>query len=158
MKQTAFIVDLDGTIMDGSHRIHLIPPIELASNARSWDAFNNACFDDTPMRDTIEMINAMVSAGHKALFVTGRNECAYKQTVKWLEKHIEWFDIENDEVLLMRDLNDHCKPIDVKIHKIQVLAEQYDILFAIDDDHAIVEQIRKLGIPAWHVRNWQECQ
>lgn len=157
LKHTAFVVDLDGTVMCGKQRLHLRPPIEETDLPHAWDAFNMACEDDTPLPDTIALVNAMYEAGHVPLFITGRREVAYKLTVRWLVKHFYWFD-PSVHVLIMRDLSDCGRPVDCKLPKIKILAEQYHLLFAIDDDPLVVDALRREGINAYQVRNWQENQ
>lgn len=154
-KPTAFVVDLDGTIMSGAQRLDLIPPIEQQGDPRAWDAFNKACLKDTPLRDTMAMVDAMYHSGHIPLFITGRNDVAEDDTHTWLEGGFFWY--RRGKFLLdMRGYDDSGKPVDVKVHKIQKLQERYDILFAIDDDPKICDALRHVGISCWQVRNWQE--
>lgn len=156
-KLTAFVIDLDGTVMCGKQRLDLIPPKELQRDPRAWDAFNMACDKDTPLRDTLAMVDAMYHAGHIPLFVTGRNDVAEDRSHTWLENHLDWYE-RGKFVFEMREVNDCGFPVDVKVHKIEKLAEKYDILFAIDDDPKICSALRQKGISCWQVRNWQESE
>lgn len=156
MKQKAFVVDLDGTIMNGEGRLHLRPPIEDTDIPHAWDAFNMACGDDEPLWDTIALVNAMRDAGYVPLFVTGRREVARENSNIWFRRIFEWFDPST--VFIMRAMEDTRRPTECKIPTIAKLAEEYDIIFAIDDDPMVIKGIRSLGIPAYQVRDWQENQ
>lgn len=83
-----FIVfDIDGTLADPSHRLHLI---QFAKNdngeypKQDWDAFNAGTADDTPIEPIIAVALAMQDKGHVIEFWTGRSEKTRDVTEKWL--------------------------------------------------------------------------
>ena len=54
------IFDLDGTLSDGRHRLHLLPKKDMHL-PRSWDEFNKAAIDDTPIKDNTELLDSLDS-------------------------------------------------------------------------------------------------
>src|SRR5277367_5832461 len=92
-----YICDVDGTISDCSHRLHLI---ENGSN--KWDEFFAACKDDPPITEVIKTVRLLKKSGAVILMVTGRSSVCREQTVKWLRD----FQIPYDG-LYMRSAGDH---------------------------------------------------
>lgn len=76
VRDNVFIFDLDGTLVDISHRMHLYDQGE-------WDEFNRRCVDDIPLPTTILM--AKLLSQHFAIEVwTARNENARADTIAQL--------------------------------------------------------------------------
>ena len=70
---TLVVSDIDGVLMDNSHRQHLVP--EAKGTTQDWEAFNAACVDDTPIRHMIDMVNYLsLLHGHFVVLCTGRTE------------------------------------------------------------------------------------
>ena len=135
--QKAIVFDLDGTLSDGKHRLHLLPTAGLNIN-QSWDEFNLASKDDTPLQDNIDLCN-ILGLTHRIMILTGRSAIAKDITVAWLDKH--GVDYDN---LIMRGENDHRKDVDFKESVLLPLKEH--ILCAFDDLEHVAEHIRGLGI------------
>ena len=62
MNKNICIFDLDGTLSNGNHRLHLLPKKDLHLT-ESWTAFNMAAGGDAPITDTIRVMEAMRAAG-----------------------------------------------------------------------------------------------
>ena len=75
----AVIFDLDGTLADGAHRLHLLPSVDLRLTD-SWNEFNRASKDDSPIHSTIEVCNIMVQAGLRVIILTGRSDIVRAET------------------------------------------------------------------------------
>lgn len=56
------IVDLDGTLSDGTHRLHLMPTKDLHLT-ESWSEFNKAAANDKPIQSTIDVVRNLWRAG-----------------------------------------------------------------------------------------------
>ena len=70
---TLVVSDIDGVLMDNSHRQHLVPASK--GTTQDWEAFNAACVDDTPIRHMIDLVNYLsLQHGHFAVLCTGRTE------------------------------------------------------------------------------------
>ena len=80
------IFDLDGTLADGKHRLHLLPTVDLHLTD-SWNEFNRASKDDPPFQDTIDVCNIMARAGLRVIILTGRSDIVRAETEAWLERN-----------------------------------------------------------------------
>ena len=83
MNRNICIFDLDGTLSNGNHRLHLLPKKDLHLT-ESWTAFNMAAGGDAPITDTIRVMRAMRTAGFIVIILTGRSDEAREITEKWL--------------------------------------------------------------------------
>lgn len=63
------IFDVDGTLMDVSHRRH-----HLEGSPKDWDAFRRDAIDDTPNLDVFAIALALRRDGHRLLVASGRME------------------------------------------------------------------------------------
>lgn len=81
---TLVIADIDGVLMDNSHRDHLVPT-NGGPRTEDWEAFNQACVDDTPIQHMIDMVNYLsLTTGHLAVLCTGRTETCRDATLATL--------------------------------------------------------------------------
>lgn len=109
MKQPIIISDLDGTLADVRHRLHLVEyPGQACSdcggkNSKScvqcgdmewdkfkpnWDEFSASCVDDTLIIKTLTVIKALQADIDAQLWiVTARDVSVKPQTIKWLKRH-----------------------------------------------------------------------
>lgn len=81
---TLVVADIDGVLMDNSHRDHLVPT-NGGHRTEDWEAFNQACVDDTPIQHMIDMVNYLsLTTGHMAVLCTGRTETCRAITLETL--------------------------------------------------------------------------
>lgn len=144
---SAVIIDMDGTLCDCSHRVHL-------AAAGQWDEFHSLLGDDPVMPD-VKALLEMVPTWSEVIICTGRNEAFRAETLKWLEKHLLSGYIDN---LIMRPDGDfrpdhELKPALIEEHfgSKEIVLE--NILFVIDDRDKVVEAWRNYGLPCWQCRN-----
>lgn len=87
------IFDIDGTLADASHRLHLIKDpsfwVHLAEDkplTPDWEKFlsDEEVAKDLPIPQTWHTMNALLDHGHRVLFITGRSEKSRDMTWKWL--------------------------------------------------------------------------
>jgi hypothetical protein len=81
------VFDLDGTIADCTHRLHHIQmPAHTEGEwpEQDWAAFHAACAADTPIFPIQQVATAMIDAGHRVEFWTGRSDHCRPQTEAWL--------------------------------------------------------------------------
>lgn len=138
------VFDLDGTMTDCSHRVHL-------AQAGQWDEFNAGCRDDKIRPETLAAFRVFNETYH-TMFVTGRDGRYKKLTLDLLAEH----SIEPD-ILLMRPPFDPRSDAEVKIallegffgSKAGVLNA---VLFCLDDREKVVEELRNYGLTVWQVR------
>lgn len=155
------VFDLDGTLADCSHRLHLI-----SGETKDWDAFFDACDGDLPMRPAGETLIALIHAGHRAEIWSGRGEgpesSVRKKTVDWLHRH---FDIVSPDFgegfkpahhridsLKMRPFGCHTRDVDLKrewLDDARNAGRAPDLVF--DDRDRVVAMWREEGIPCFQV-------
>lgn len=132
------IFDLDGTLADGTHRLHLLPK-DNYGETWAWKPFNMACKDDEPIRDNIELCNAL-NRRYAVIILTGRSDDAEKETRMWLQRHrVEFYK------LIMRSKHDNRKDIVIKEEVLRAIGLER-ILCAFDDSPAVIKHFRGLGI------------
>ena len=73
MNRNICIFDLDGTLSDGTHRLHLLPKKDLHLT-ESWSEFNGASIGDSPIQSTIDVANALYRSGMTVIILTGRSD------------------------------------------------------------------------------------
>ena len=84
IKKEAVIVDIDGTIADNSHRVHLV-----TGKNNNWDAFFQIMIDDKPFYKNIQIVQNFFKKEFEILIVTGRYEKHEPITRNWLNKHLK---------------------------------------------------------------------
>ncbi|MCY3411819.1 MAG: hypothetical protein INQ03_09320 [Candidatus Heimdallarchaeota archaeon] len=132
----AVLCDLDGTLYNVSHRIHLIN--------QSWKSFFNAIDKDIVNQWCLDLLKGMNHQGYKIILLTGRPE-EYKDITKEL--------LDRDQVpfdeLIMRKNGDYRKDYEFKEQIIETIDDE--IILAIDDQLAVINVFKKYNIPALHI-------
>ncbi|QGH45102.1 polynucleotide 5' kinase/3' phosphatase [Ralstonia phage Reminis] len=149
MKDT-YIFDLDGTLSDGRHRLHLLPAKEDAHKTQAWDAFNLAAGDDLPFLDNIRLMNELYQFGKKIIILTGRSDVAKHITEKWLWEHGC-----NFNQLIMRPADDHRRDIEFKEEALKFIGLER-IAACFDDLEHVAKHMRKLGLTCHLVTHYDE--
>lgn len=135
----AIIVDLDGT---------------LAKNVTGREFYGEGLkhvYDDEVNHTLNDMIEDLAQArAAQVIFMSGRNEFARDETVRWLWNKAYW---EPDEYLLyMRGDNDMRKDYMVKAELFDKhVRDQYNVLLCFDDRDQIVRLWRDMGLTCFQV-------
>lgn len=132
------IFDLDGTLADGSHRVHLVAE-------KKWDEYFDLCHLDTPKWDIIGLLQDLTT-WHDIYILSGRPDSHRTQSEKWLSDH----DIYCDK-LLMRKAGDHRPDYIVKKEIFLQHFKVEDVLCVFDDRDQVVKMWRKLGLTCCQV-------
>lgn len=136
-KKNIAIIDIDGTIANIDHRLHLIQHNN--PEDRDWDAFHADCINDAPITEMIDLVNCL-SVNYIIVLITSRMERNRTDTTKWLDTHGLFFDR-----LHMRKENDYR--MDAMIKPEMLSKEDLQrVAFAIDDRQQVVDMWRALGI------------
>jgi hypothetical protein len=157
--KNVIICDLDGTLADLRHRRHLVErptPEQLASTHQgwkpNWPAFHSACVDDTPLSDTIAVVDALACdprARRELWIVSGRSEAVRAQTEAWLWRQgvIHW------NRLIMRPVGDYTRDDDLKERWLLggILPRKERILCVFDDRDRVVKMWRRHGLTCHQV-------
>ena len=132
--QPVAIVDIDGVVADVRHRLSFIE-----SAPKDWDAFFAASGEDPPLPEGIALVLALLHT-HRVVWLTGRPEHTRSSTVAWLARHGL-----PTEPLLMRGDTDRRPARHTKREMVRDLATQYRIALIVDDDPAVVRDLRDGG-------------
>ncbi|CBY88561.1 hypothetical protein [Pantoea phage LIMEzero] len=145
------IVDLDGTLSDGSWRLHLLPDEQHRHLDAAWATFNLAASDDPAYTDTIDVVNNL-GMFCDIVILTGRGAVARAITENWLDKH----GVDYDQ-LIMRAIGDSRKDTVFKAEVVNELRSQgRKILCAFDDLPHIVDMFREMGITTYEVTRYTD--
>jgi hypothetical protein len=139
MSQLTIICDIDGTIADLTHRLH---HINTPGQRKNWDAFFEACPQDKPHKDIINLLLGYLSKPWLDLvFVSGRSAIVRNQTTNWLrEQGFTKFD------LYMRQEKDHRPDHITKAEIYNKYLKHRDIWFVLDDRDRVVQMWRDHGL------------
>jgi phosphoglycolate phosphatase-like HAD superfamily hydrolase len=139
-----YIFDIDGTLSDATHRLHLILNHEgKKTHSPHWNDFLDAAKYDPPIEPICTLFRALHLTGKKIIISTGRREDQRLMTERWLEKHQLFHD-----GLFMRPLGDYRSDTIVKP---EVLRSAFgrdipDLVECIFEDRARVTKAwRELG-------------
>ena len=135
------IVDIDGTLADGSHRQHLVQ-----GKRKDYDAFYDLCHLDAPHTHIGVTVN-LLQPTYAAVLVTGRIERVREKTVDWLARHFISY-----TALFMRPDGD-TRQDDVLKEEIldRDILPRWTPAFALDDRNRVVAMWRRRGIPCLQV-------
>lgn len=116
-----YIFDLDGTLCDLTHRLHLLPK-NLPDHRRrsdSWRDFEEQCWRDKGILAVLNILQALWVGGHVVYICTARHDFTRDMTIDWLHQHMpsiprEWWGSAVDTRLFMRPAGDRRKDVELK--------------------------------------------
>lgn len=133
------IFDIDGTIADCSHRLHLIE-----GEKKEWEKFFFACVDDKPIKPILELLESIFGSCD-IVFCTSRPERTRKETTDWIIENTGYRYLPKNE-LLMRSDNDRRPDTIVKPELLEKEGLTPDrVLFIVEDRTKVVKKWRELG-------------
>ena len=135
------VFDLDGTLADGSHRLHY-----LNGSTKDWEGFYRAVFDDVPIRETIDVCNNLWQTDNHVEIWTHRPESIKAETKEWLEKHNV-----NYYRLRMREDSDDRDAVTLKEEWYKFTPPEYKPNVVFEDRPANIEMFRKHGVRVYQV-------
>ena len=152
-----YIVDVDGTVADISHRLHFIDAsqakhVDQAKNpTKDWEGFFAAAVDDKPIFEVIAVVRALYNQGHTIAISTGRpsNSNHSAGTVKWLQKYRV-----NNHGVFMREAGDHREDYVVKEELLDQIIARFPgqaLGGAFEDREQVVAMYRKRGLRVFQV-------
>lgn len=143
------IVDYDGTLSDGTHRLHLLPTKDLHLT-ESWSAFNGAAIGDSPITDTIAIVNGLWVSGFAVIILTGRSDEVETDSRIWLDKYGVKYDF-----MIMRRHWDNRKDTIIKEEVLRAIGLE-NIVCAFDDSPSVIPHFRSLGITTYAVTHYDK--
>lgn len=144
------IYDLDGTLSDGTHRLKFLPTKDLHLT-ESWIEFNRMCVGDSPIRDTIDVMNAMYDAGFYVIVLTGRSDIVKAESVKWLKDNGARY-----HLLEMRKQSDNRKDTIIKEEFLRERVGLANIVACWDDSENVISHLRALGLTVYQVCKYED--
>ena len=156
------IFDIDGTLLDISHRLHLIkktPP--------DWEEFRNPLQKrwDEPRLPIIKVAVALQIAGNQVILCSGRRESEREDTLKSLSR---FFKSDVDKILhgisriqmpmlCMRKDKDYRPDTKVKADMLETLRNQgFNPVMAFDDRPSVIRMWKEHGLTVADVGNGVE--
>jgi hypothetical protein len=134
------VVDIDGTLADAKHRIHLIE-----QEPQDRAEFVRRSIDDPAHQDIVDLVVAL-NGYFKIIFCTGRSREDLGVTVQWLKSHFPVGVCTHPDVILMRDRGDDRHDSEVKAELLaRVGLTPADVLCILDDRTSVVKNWRRLG-------------
>lgn len=139
------ILDIDGTLANGDHRLH-----HIQKEPKDWDAYFDACFGDEPIDHMVQIVKAL-ERSFVTVFVSGRAERCRIATEKWLIDH-GFYSGRYPLHLYMRADGDHRNDDVIKIELLgTVRAKGFEPVMAFDDRNRVVKAWRAAGVPCAQV-------
>jgi len=147
MKPSCVIFDLDGTIANIEHRLHMIegydPKLKIEFD---WDRFNAACVDDKPYENIIALMRTL-NMEHEIIICTGRMGNVRKETIGWLvQNKVPYEDI------MMRPIDDYRSDIEIKSEMLVSIQLFFDVFLVFDDRDVVVKFWRSKGLTCLQVK------
>lgn len=138
------LVDMDGTLADVSHRLHL-----LEGKKKNWKQFFKLMDEDPPSEVVLQWVKNL-SPEYKVIIVTGRPEEYRPNTEEWLRRH----DVRYTDILMRRN-GDHRPDYVVKKELLDEVPKDR-VAFVIDDRHSVCDMWRGCGLRVFQVAVGQE--
>jgi FMN phosphatase YigB (HAD superfamily) len=137
------LFDIDNTLSDMDHRLHLIE-----KDDPDYEAFEKQCVNDPLIAPTAEVLIAFQNLKHQIWLWTGRSDAVETQTRQWLQRHALPYN-----QLLMRPYGDKRPTEAIKKQWLNNAPVPKDrVLCCFDDDPQIVEMLREQGMMVYQVR------
>lgn len=130
MKPYAIVIDLDGTLVDSSHR----EPYDYEK-----------IMDDKTIRPVDNLIDFNKSLYNvTVILLSGRSEDCRKQTEEWL-----WNQASKYDYLILNEKKQN--QVVFKKKEIKKLIKKYNILYCLDDNLEVIKMFKDLGLKAYSI-------
>lgn len=133
------IADLDGTLSDYGHRLHLY-------KERDYDAFNKAGKDDRPIENICNILRALDRQETEIVVMTARSSDNRPATQEWLRLN----DVPCDR-LIMRPVGDQSPDDECKRKLFEEKIDYSDVWFVLEDRQSVVDMWRGEGLTCLQV-------
>lgn len=141
MRTPCYVFDIDGTLADGSHRLH-----HIQTAPKNWDGWYAGVMGDKPIAHMRRLANDL-SGCAEIVYVSGRSEQVQAETAQWLDDH--GFP---DAPLYMRKSGDHKDDDKLKIELLADLRRDgFEPIMVFDDRNRVVAAWRAAGVPCAQV-------
>ncbi len=138
MHRAIAVFDIDGTVADARHRLHLIAG---PADHEHWVRFFDAAVDDPPLAEGVARAKEL-AATHDIVWLTGRPERIRGLTETWLERH----GLPDGRLLMLPNGEQKLARM-FKLDTIRRLAAEHEIAVVVDDDPRVVALLEREDIP-----------
>jgi hypothetical protein len=145
-KVKTIVVDLDGTLANIDHRVHLVK-----RDKPEWDQFYAACHKDSVNQWCAEIMSAFHSQNFKVLIVSARRDTEKAKTLKWLDSNM----VRYSQLIMLRKGDDNTPDTQLKKKWLNSYGKG-DILFIVDDRQKVVDMWRAEGMTCLQCYAWKE--
>ncbi len=146
MTTPCYIFDVEGTLSDHTHRLHLVPG-KLTGEQSDWKAFQDEFINDPPNMIPVEICRIL---HRKASIVisTGLHRNYYRQLMTWLDMFL----IPVEGVYMREARHGQISSPKLKeLHYMDMLRAGYTPLAIFDDRLDVCETMKELGIETFHL-------
>lgn len=143
MSSPCVIMDIDGTLANADHRVHLIRDVASGQKKTSpnWPAFLAAAEHDAPNPEIV-FLNNLVCREVPVFIVTGRGREDEAMTIEWLKRH----GVDYDK-LFMRRVGDRRQDVEIKKEILDLIRSSgFEPLFAVEDRASVTAMWRENGV------------
>ena len=144
-----YIFDIDGTLADGSHRVH-----HIETSPKDWETYFSLCADDAPIEPVIKTMHDLYWSGAEIRWFSGRSDVVRHRTIGWLVQHTCFtFSYITEQRLRMRPAGDHCDDPILKRRFLDEMhpADRARLVAVFDDRTRVVQMWRDAGIRCFQV-------
>lgn len=129
MTDSIAVIDIDGTVANGRHRVHILAG---EPTHAEWVKFFAQADADTLIPEGADRVRELAQS-HEIVWLTGRPERIRALTEQWLTNH----DLPPGRVI-MHPSDDRRPARLVKLERLQELAQTNHIAVVVDDDPRVV--------------------
>ena len=140
--QRIVLCDIDGTLANVAHRVHLV-----SGEEKNWEEFNSLSENDSVKEDIANILRQFIGDHETTIAIITARESKWRgETEEWLRLH----DIPFND-LYMRKTSDRRSDADVKKEIFKKNWTKRDIWFVLEDRSKVVKMWRKLGLTCLQV-------
>lgn len=138
MSRAIAVFDIDGTVADARHRLHLIAG---TADHEQWVQFFDAAVDDPPLAEGVAKARQLAET-HDIVWLTARPERLRAMTERWLAEH----GLPPGRLLMLPD-GDKTLARRYKLDAIRRLAEEREVAVVVDDDPRVITLLEEAQLP-----------
>jgi hypothetical protein len=137
------VLDIDGTVADVRHRLHLLN----SDSPTKWADFFDAAGKDEVLPQGAELAHKL-AVDHDIVWLTGRPTRLADLTQRWLADH----GLPAGELLMQPEADKRPARV-VKLERIHQLQYRRTVVVIVEDDPRVVHHLREAGLPV-HQATW----
>jgi len=146
MRKNTIVVDLDGTLANIDHRLHLV-----SGKRKDFDAFYAGVGKDSVNEWCATIMNLFWGMGWKVIIVSARRASATGMTRQWLEEN----NVKCSGLYLLRPDGDSTPDQELKRAWLREYGAE-KVLFVVDDRTKVVNMWREEGVTCLQCARWED--